>query len=365
MAQKLKDKLLLPPDVHRFADGLTAADPTFDRDRFVAFVLDGRWADRELKERMRHLALGLGEVFDDYERALEILARTAEQTDGFMGMVLSEYVYCFGQERPDLSLPALRLFTRHGSGEFAIRPFIEADTEGTMAAMLAWTRDDNEHVRRLASEGCRPRLPWAPALPAFKKDPTPVLPILEALKDDEDDYVRRSVANHLNDISKDHPDLVLDLAARWIGNSERTDWIVKHACRTLLKAGDPRAMRIFGFADPAQLRVEDLTLSATSVPIGGHLHFAFELHNDEDMARKVRLEYRVDYVKARGKRSGKVFQIKEAEMAPGAHPVRRKLSLADLSTRKHYPGEHGLAVIVNGVAKADVSFSLTPPESGA
>ncbi len=359
MAQKLKDKLLLPPDVHRFADGLAAAEPTFDRDRYIAFVLDGRWADRELKERMRHLALGLGEVFDDYGRALDVLARTAEQTDGFMGMVLSEYVFCFGQGRPDLSLPALRLFTRYGSGEFAIRPFIQADTAATMAVMLEWTRDDNEHVRRLASEGCRPRLPWAPALPAFKADPAPILPVLEALKDDPADYVRRSVANNLNDISKDHPDLVLDIAARWIGSSDRTDWIVKHACRTLLKAGDPRAMRIFGFADPASLRVEQLSLSADSVPIGGHLHFTFDLHNDEDAARKVRLEYRVDYVKARGKRSGKIFQIKEAVLEPGAHLVKRKLSLADLSTRKHYPGEHGLAVIVNGVGKAEVSFSLT------
>ena len=243
----------------------------------------------------------------------------------------------------------------------AVRPFLERDPEGTLAVMLQWTRDDNEHVRRLASEGCRPRLPWAPALPAFKEDPEPLLPILEALKDDPAEYVRRSVANNLNDISKDHPDRVLDIAAAWFGVSEGTDWIVKHACRTLLKAGDPRAMRIFGFADPARLRVEALQLSAASVAIGGHLHFEFELHNDESEPRKVRLEYRVDYVKARGKRSGKVFQIKESELVTGRHSVKRKLSVKDLSTRKHHPGTHGLAIIVNGVEKATGSFELTAP----
>ncbi len=359
MAEKLKDRFLLPADVRKFADGIAAAHPAFPRDRYVDLVLDGQWEERELKQRLRHLAECLGPVFDDYGEALEILARTVDRTDGFMGLAMSEYVLCHGTHDPERSLPALRLFTRYGSSEFAVRPFLEQDPSGTLAVMLQWTGDDDEHVRRLASEGCRPRLPWAPALPAFKDDPEPLLPILEALKDDPAEYVRRSVANNLNDISKDHPDQVLDIARRWIGVSERTDWIVKHACRTLLKAGDPRAMRIFGFADPARLRVESLHLSASSVPIGGHLHFEFELHNDETEARKVRLEYRVDYVKARGKRSGKVFQIKEAEMAPGAHGVKRKLALKDLSTRKHHPGVHGLAVIVNGVEKESTSFELT------
>jgi len=357
--QKLKDRFLLPADVRRFADGIVAAHPTFPRDRYVDLVLDGEWEERELKQRLRHLAECLGEVFEDYGEALEILERTAEQTEGFLALALSEYVLCFGQEDAERSLPALRLFTRYGSSEFAVRPFLERDPDGTLAVMLQWTEDDNEHVRRLASEGCRPRLPWAPALPGFKEDPEPLIPILEALKDDPAQYVRRSVANNLNDISKDHPDRVLDIARRWIGVSDHTDGIVKHACRTLLKAGDPRAMRIFGFADPAQLRVEELGLSAASVPIGDHLYFTFDLHNDEAEARKVRLEYRVDYVKARGKRSGKVFQIKECEMAPGVHSVKRKLTLKDLSTRKHYPGEHGLAVIVNGVEKALATFELT------
>ena len=359
MAEKLKDKLLLPADVRRFADGLTGVHGAFPRERYLDLVLDGRWEERELKARLRHLAVCLGEVFPDYPEALEILERVAVETGGFMGMVLSEFVFCFGQDDPGRSLPALRSFTRYGSSEFAIRPFLERDPEPTLAAMLEWAADPNEHVRRLASEGCRPRLPWAPALPAFKADPEPILPILEALRDDPSEYVRRSVANNLNDISKDHPDRVLEIAEAWIGHSECTDRIVKHACRTLLKAGDPRAMGIFGFADPGRLAVEDLSLDPSKVPIGGGLRFAFTLVNHEEATRKVRLEYRVDYVKASGKRSSKVFQIKESDMTPGRHGVERKLSLKDLSTRKHHPGTHGLAIVVNGVPKAEASFELT------
>jgi 3-methyladenine DNA glycosylase AlkC len=359
MAEKLKDKLFLPADVHRFADGLAGAWPDLDRERFVALVLDGQWEERELKQRLRHLALCMGQALPEYPRALEILRAVADQTGGFFGVVLSEYVECFGVDDPERSLPALQHFTRFGSAEFAVRPFLMRDADGTLAVMLQWTADDNEHVRRLASEGCRPRLPWAAALPAFKADPGPLLPILEALKDDESEYVRRSVANNLNDISKDHPALVLGIGERWLGHSARTDRIVKHACRTLLKAGNPRAMRLFGFADPAVLRVEQLRLSAAAVPLGGELRFGFELHNDGAEARKVRLEYRVDYVKASGKRSPKVFQIKEADLAPGRHAVERKLSLVERSTRKHYPGEHGIAIVVNGVEKAAGNFELT------
>ncbi len=363
MAEKLKDRFLLPADVERFADGIAAAHPPFERDRYLDLVLDGAWEERELKQRLRHLAECLGEVLPDYPEALDVLRRAAEQTDGFMGMALSEFVLCHGQEDPERSLDALHCFTRYGSGEFAVRPFLESDPEGTLAVMLRWTGDDNEHVRRLASEGCRPRLPWAPALPAFKADPAPILPILEALKDDPSEYVRRSVANNLNDISKDHPDTVLAIAERWIGHSGNTDRIVKHACRTMLKAGEPRAMRIFGFADPAHLRVENLTLAEGAVPIGGELPFAFDLVNGEDGERKVRLEYRVEYVKARGKRSSKVFQIKEAAMGPGEHHVERRLSLQERSTRKHYPGTHGIAIVVNGVEKASAAFELAAPVS--
>jgi 3-methyladenine DNA glycosylase AlkC len=227
-----------------------------------------------------------------------------------------------------------------------------------MAYMRAWAEDKNHHVRRLASEGCRPRLPWASALPAFKKDPTLILLVLEKLKDDESEYVRKSVANNLNDISKDHPDLVLDICERWYGVSRNTDWIVKHACRSLLKAGNERALALFSFADPAGISVEKLALDQFVLAIGAALRFSFELVVNTEEPRQLRLEYRVYYLKASGKSSAKIFQLREDTFPPGRHPISRKHSFEERTTRKHYPGQHHLSIVVNGLEMAKVSFEL-------
>jgi 3-methyladenine DNA glycosylase AlkC len=227
-----------------------------------------------------------------------------------------------------------------------------------MAYMRAWAEDENEHVRRLASEGCRPQLPWAMDLPAFKEDPSPILPVLETLKDDPSAYVRKSVANNLNGISKDHPALVLDICERWIGQSKERDWIVKHACRTMLKAGNRRALLLFGFADPAHLHVENLALDRERLPIGETVQYTFDLCVEGQEPCKVRLELGVYYVKARGNLSRKIFQIREAAYEPGRHRISRRHSFQERSTRKHHPGEHQLSIIVNGVEKALLSFQL-------
>jgi hypothetical protein len=192
----------------------------------------------------------------------------------------------------------------------------------------------------------------------FKKDPAPILPILEKLKDDESEFVRTSVANNLNDISKDHPKLVLDICERWQGASKNTDWIIKRACRTMLKAGNTRAMRLFGFGDPKSMEVKKLKSSKKMVAIGDSITFSFTLRVAGKKASKVRLEYIVCYVKKGGKTSKKVFQIKEASFAPGEHNVARKLSFADQSTRKHYPGKHRISIVVNGVEKATTEVML-------
>jgi hypothetical protein len=218
-------------------------------------------------------------------------------------------------------------------------------------------------VRRLASEGCRPQLPWATDLPAFVKDPRPILPVLETLKDDPSEYVRKSVANNLNSISKDHPDLVLDICKRWIGHSKERDRIVKHACRTLLKAGNRRALLLFGFADPthltpAVLAIDHLILDRERLSIGETLRFCFDLCVKGEAPRKVRLELGVDYRKARGHLSRKIFQMGEATYAPGRHSIERRHSFQNRSTRVHYPGEHRISILVNGVQKASASFHL-------
>ncbi|HZG55623.1 DNA alkylation repair protein, partial [Paenibacillus sp.] len=200
------------------------AYPAFDREAFLARVFTPAWGALELKQRMRHGASALrASLPERYVEALDVVLAMADGCGaGLAQMMLPDFVEAYGLDEPDVSIPALARLTRYSSSEFAVRPFLVRYPERTLAAMLAWAEDESEHVRRLASEGSRPRLPWAMALPAFKRDPTPTLPILERLKADPSEYVRRSVANHLNDISKDHPRLALDVARRWKGVSPET-----------------------------------------------------------------------------------------------------------------------------------------------
>jgi 3-methyladenine DNA glycosylase AlkC len=286
------------------------------------------------------------------------LVAIVPKVTGFEAIVLPDYVEVYGQDHWDVSLPALKELTKCGSSEFAIRPFLNKDLKKAMHFMNSLADDEDFKVRRFASEGCRPRLPWASGVPALKKDPSMILPILEKLKDDPEECVRKSVANNLNDISKDHPDLVLDICERWQGNSINTDWIIKHACRTLLKQGNKRAMLLFGFANPELMYVEKLSFSESSPKIGNDITFSFDLNLRTRKKQKVRLEYVVHFVKANGKNSPKVFQIKEVEMNPGVHIIIKKHSFRNMSTRKHYPGKHRFDIVVNGVTKALADIEL-------
>jgi 3-methyladenine DNA glycosylase AlkC len=360
MPEKLKDILFSLDSLHGLADAIAEVDPQFDRQAFLSLVQSGGWEERELKDRMHHVTRCLHQTLpSDFPAALDILKRIVPSLRGFYPFVCSDYVECYGLEHWELSMPALAFFTQFGSSEFAVRPFIARDPARAMAVLASWVDDPNHHVRRLASEGCRPSLPWGMALPMFQQDPTPILPILEKLKDDESEYVRKSVANNLNAISKDHPDLALDVAERWYGHSPRTDWIVRHALRTLLKAGNSRALALFGVAEQGRARVEELTLDRATLPIGEELHYQFTLQVGGEEPCQVRLELAVDYVKSKGQLSRKVFGIREDRFASGSHVISRKFSFADRSTRQHYPGLHYLTVVVNGVEMVKVSVQLT------
>jgi 3-methyladenine DNA glycosylase AlkC len=356
MPDKLKDTLLVRSSVEQLAAAIQAVHLDFEPERFIGLVYDEAWEDRELMDRMRHVAFWLPH---SYPQALAILQQVAPSFQGFMAVIFSEFVGRYGLDHWGISLPALAFFTPLASSEFGIRPFLLQDPGKALATMREWAEHDDEHVRRLASEGCRPRLPWGVSLPVFKEDPAPLLPILETLKDDESESVRRSVANNLNDISKSHPDLVLDIGERWLGHSEQRDRLVKHACRTLLKAGNPRALRLFGFGDPEYVDVERLTLDRQTIAIGDDLEYSFELKVRTGKACQVRLECLVYYVKSRGNLSPKVFQIREGSFEPGGHVISRKHSFCDQSTRKHYPGRHQIAIVVNGVEKARAAVELT------
>jgi 3-methyladenine DNA glycosylase AlkC len=339
----------------------------FPEKAFLASVFDEKWEQAELKERMRHISTCLrAHLPGDYPKATAILLGSVEKLLEEQGekMVfehgfIPDFVERYGLADPDCSLPALEKITRWTSAEFAIRPFLLHYFDRVCRQMLDWSLHESAYVRRLSSEGFRPRLPWGMGIPVLKKDPAPILPVLENLKADPAETVRRSVANNLNDISKDHPSLALKIAQQWKGISGETDWIVRHACRGLLKKGDPTALGLFGFdATIAHVEVSQLSCDAV-VPIGGVLAFSFLVKNKSAQAADLRLEYFIEYLTSTGKVSRKVFKIKELNAKSGeAEQFKRHQRFTDFTTRKHYPGMHRIGILVNGKEMAGRAFEV-------
>lgn len=346
---------------------LVSVWPEFDTHRFLNRLFDENWPALELKERMRRISVALREFLPaDYAEAVPILVETTRRMIAESGekltfeyMFIPDFVQHFGQDHYEVSVPALGEITRWTSAEFAVRPFLLRYPTGMAAQMLAWSQHDSPMVRRLSSEGFRPRLPWGMGVPALKKNPAPILPVLENLKNDPAETVRRSVANNLNDIAKDHPELVLDMARRWIGGTPETDWVVRHACRGLLKKGHPKALALFGFEQGVEgVAVEQLIVDA-QVRIGGRLEFSFNVSNTATEMLPLRLEYAIDFCTLSGKTSRKIFKIKELNLAPGERTaIVRAQRFQDFTTRKHYPGAHRLDIVVNGQVSASAEFEV-------
>jgi len=359
MAEPLKN-MYTPAFFKQFASKVKAAYPAFEIEKFSELIYDDQWEQRELKQRFRHITLCLGQTLPQaYDEALAILSSIADECRGFPYLFFPDFVEVYGMEQLELSIRHLELFTSGSSAEFAIRPFIVRYPQQMMAQMLAWTEHPNPHVRRLASEGSRPRLPWGMALSEIKRDPAPILPILTALRDDPSEYVRKSVANSLNDITKDHPQLVLQLAKAWNGISPGTNWIIKHACRSLLKQGLPQALELFGFEALSEIEVTGLSLHPQEISMGDDLEFSFTILNQAAEPQKIRLEYGIDFVKANGKRNCKIFKISEKLMGRGQLEVTKIHRWREITTRVHYAGEHRLSIRINGIELAEGSFNLT------
>lgn len=360
-APLLKD-LLGPAALAAIADAGTAASPRFDRAAFLAAASNGIDA-LSIMERVRHIAAALAPALPaDYTTALDVLRAMAPRlSGGFQAVAITDYVAQQGLTDFDASLAALADLTRYGTAEFAIRPFLAADTPRTLAAMQRWTASDDEHVRRLASEGCRPRLPWAARVPALKADQTLGAPILEALKADPAVYVRKSVANHLNDIAKDRPDWLLDRLAGWPQDDPATEWIVRHALRTLIKAGDPRALALIGVGHGAEVAVGRFAVNPATVPLGAQITITADLASTSAATQPLVIDYRIHYARAGGKTAAKVFKWKAIDLAAGetaALSIRQ--TIRDFSTRRHHPGLHRIELIVNGETMAETAFDLLP-----
>lgn len=345
--------------IDRVAQACGKAWPLFPTERFIQSVFDEQWHARELKARSQHIRHCLHQALNmPYEKAISVLMEVAPEFGGYEALFFPDFVEAYGQHHWDLSMEAMQWLTRFSSAEFAVRPFIQSDPTKMMAQMQAWSEHENYHVRRLASEGSRPRLPWGQALSVFKKDPSLILPILDNLKQDDSDYVRRSVANNLNDIAKDNPQITINWARQNKSRHPHTDWIIKHGCRTLLKQAQPDVMALFGYHPADEIEVSDLWLGQASIQIGEALNFEFKVRAQKGSLGRLRIEYGIDYVKANGQLSRKVFKISEGEFDGQAREFSRSQSFRQMTTRKHYPGVHGVAVLINGEEKACTTFKL-------
>jgi 3-methyladenine DNA glycosylase AlkC len=339
--------------------------PGFDCRDFIFRVFNNAWPDLELKERVRQITHALHHFLSvDFPTAANELVMIADRlmevdrAQGFANIFLPDYIEVYGQDHPDESLKALEQITKLVSGEYAIRPFIIKYPQKAMSCLYNWSQHPDANVRRLASEGCRPRLPWAIGLPKFKADPTPILPVLENLKADPSEYVRKSVANNLNDIAKDNPQTVLSIFRQWHGTSPHTDWILRHGCRSLLKKGHEEALSLHGFNPGSRAAIQELKLSK-KLRIGDFLSFSFAFINGEKSAMPFRLEYAIDYPTSSGRFSKKVFKLRESTFPAGTPvSIERKQSFKDLSTRKHFKGAHRLTILANGKKLAGAEFMV-------
>jgi len=368
MAEPLKNSF--GPDVPaRIGNLIQRVYPAFNREKFLSDALAG-FEDLELTERARHISAVLAETLpQDRELAIEILMASVgpeneeAKLTGMESFLYLPHVYFVaenGLECFEASMRAQYELTKRFTAEFSIRSFLMHYPGETLERLQLWATDPNLHVRRLVSEGTRPRLPWAPRLKQFQEDPGLVIELLEVLKDDSEEYVRRSVANNLNDISKDHPDLVVEVARRWWKNATKErKRLVRHGLRTLIKQGHPGALAVLGFSADSPAKVEGVLCTPQTVEIGGRVRVEVEIANPSQDEIGVLVDLLIHFVKARGSTSPKVFKGAELILGPSKKAkVRKTVSVAQQSTRTHYPGTHRIEVMLNGVVYPGGTFKV-------
>jgi 3-methyladenine DNA glycosylase AlkC len=352
-----------------YTDTLKQIIPSLDKKRFRQQFLTPEWQSLELKQRVTFLANATDETLPEnfagkikcIREIIRISKEKGAKDQNFIFIFLCDIITRHGMEDLETSIPAIEMLTSFTSFEFAGRPFIIRHPEKMMAQMKKWAQHPDPNIRRYASEGCRPRLPWGLQLKMFVEDPTPIIPILELLKDDPSEYVRTSVANNLNDISKDHPELVLSLIESWQKNAgEKRQKLLRQAARTLLKKGNSKALSLFGNHEHFEYVLDKIRLDQDHLPIGGNIRFESKLTNTGKTEGLYRIEYNIHYVKYGGQISKKIFKLADKTLMPGQHYlIHKKHSFTDLTTRKHYPGVHQLSIVINGKEDTPASFMVT------
>lgn len=366
MADLLKDRYD-QAFIEQLVDILGHALSSFNGKIFYHQVFNKQWETLELKDRMRHIAMQITAFLSNDVKTLtrEVLSIVDSarhfnvEEQGFEYMFLPEIIEKNCLDAPDESLSALRELTQFVSCEFAVRPFIDRYQDRSLDFLRGCTAHKSHHVRRWASEGSRPLLPWAMVLQGLKKDPKPILPVLEPLMNDNSEYVRRSVANNLNDISKHHPELVLTFVQNRLGISQETDKLIKHSLRTLLKKGDQRALSSFGLGPDPHLEVVNFELSPSTITMESEVRLTFTVKNTGSETKKLRLEYALYFLRKNGSHSKKVFKISERQInSSEILTMEKRHVFRKISTRSYYSGKHSCSLVVNGVEGQALQFNL-------
>ena len=366
MAEPLKD-MFSKKFYERLALEFNKADKNFHPDKFVKDVIKGI-DSLSLNQRMRNTTIVLKQYLpNDFKKSVNILSKVVpEFKSHYTSFLFPDYIGQYGHQDFKLSMETLKYFTQFGSSEFAIREFLRRDFKKTLSVMKVWAEDKNHHIRRLASEGCRPRLPWSFNLEEVVKDPEHTRPILEMLKADKELYVKKSVANHLNDFSRLHTDWMLKVVNSWDRKNEDTAWIIKHASRTLIKKGDARSLAIFDYEKNAKLKIENWKIEKPAgrtgglkIKLGENLQFFFDVISEKSKSQKLVIDYAIHYQKKSGEMAPKVFKLKELELkAKQTISISKSHSFKDFSTRKHYSGKHAVEIMVNGKSYGKKVFVL-------
>lgn len=358
MADSLKQQY--GPDVPRqIARMIKTAWPDFNEKQFLAESLSA-YETLELMPRARQISRALNSCLPvDFEEAARIIMRSLGpklETTGKWGMAPFMYlphvfyVAAVGLPHFETSMRLQYELTQRFTAEFSIRAFIEAYPQAALAKLGEWVRDPSVHVRRLVSEGTRPRLPWASRLRNFQNDPSPIIPLLSQLRDDPELYVRRSVANNLNDIGKDNPKLLIETLSNWRQLGwQHGDWMTRHALRTAVKRGDKGALKLLGVGAEPGIKVTRKKLTPRSVKIGESLRIDVTLVSTKRSVQRLMVDLQIDFVKASGRSAPKVFKMKNVELLAGKSVTLGKtISFRPMTTRKLYPGMHRIHVIING-----------------
>ena len=359
MAEALKD-MFSKKFYERLALEFNKVDKHFHPDKFVKDVIKNI-DSLSLNQRMRNTSVVLKQHLpSDYKKAIDIMWDVIpEFKSSYNALLFPDFVGQYGHTDFKLSMDALSYFTQFGSSEFAIRVFLKRDLDKTLVVMKKWSEDKNYHIRRLSSEGSRPRLPWSFNIEAIAKDPEYTRPILERLKTDPELYVKKSVANHLNDFSRINPDWMLKVINTWDQKNTDTAWIIKHASRTLIKKGDARSLAVFNYEKSPRLTIEKLEIEKLKIKLGDSLRFSFDIISGKSKSQKLVVDFVIHYHKKSAELVPKVFKLKDLDLKEKQKVhISKAQRFMDFTTRKHYPGKHALEIMINGKSYGMKEFIL-------